>query len=144
MSKPGQVFTFLEEASVKRGNSAYYENRDWTVVDGSMQSQLLASVFSMASMIELSFIRERTKEGLKRAKIEDKQLGSTGRLKLDEPEDEIKGYLAIGLPKRKMAKVLGVTYNTLDRFIERKKLANNNKKEPMALTKRKAKMERVG
>ncbi|CAG1004604.1 hypothetical protein MTYP_03186 [Methylophilaceae bacterium] len=34
-----------------------------TIIDGSMQSQLLASVFSMASMIELSFIRERTKEG---------------------------------------------------------------------------------
>jgi putative DNA-invertase from lambdoid prophage Rac len=68
MSKPGQVFTFLEEASVKRGNSAYYENRDWTVVDGSMQSQLLASVFSMASMIELSFIRERTKKGKRKWK----------------------------------------------------------------------------
>jgi putative DNA-invertase from lambdoid prophage Rac len=113
-----------------------------------MQSQLLVSVFSMASMIELSFIRECTKEGLKRAKIEGKQLGrplgGTGRLKLDEREDEIRGYLAIGLPKRKIAKVLGVAYNTLDRFIERKKLDHNNKKEPMALTKRKAKMERVG
>lgn len=87
----------------------------------------------MASMIELSFIRERTKEGLKRAKIEGKQLGrplgGTGRLKLDEREGEIRGYLATGLPKRKMAKTLDVAFNTLDRFIERKKLANNNKKE---------------
>lgn len=143
---PGQVFTFLEAASAK--GVILHVTKTGTVMDGSMQSQLLASVFSMASMIELSFIRERTKEGLKRAKIEGKQLGrplgSTGRLKLDEREDEIKGYLAIGLPKRKMAKVLGVTYNTLDRFIERKKLANNNKKEPIALTKRKVKMERVG
>lgn len=139
---PGQVFTFLEAASAK--GVILHVTKTEAVMDGSMQSQLLASVFSMASMIELSFIRERTKEGLKRAKIEGKQLGSTGRLKLDEREDEIKGYLGIGLSKRKMTKVLGVTYNTLDRFIERKKLANNNKKEPMALTKRKAKMERVG
>lgn len=98
-----------------------------------MQSQLLVSVFSMASMIELSFIRERTKEGLKRTKIEGKQLGrplgGTGRLKLDEREGEIRDYLATGLPKRKMAKTLDVAFNTLDRFIERKKLANNNKKE---------------
>lgn len=34
-----------------------------------MQSQLLAPVFSMASMIELSFIRERRKEGLRRAQL---------------------------------------------------------------------------
>lgn len=108
----------------------------------------MASVFSMASMIELSFIRERTKEGLKRAKIEGKQLGrplgSTGRLKLDEREDEIRGYLAIGLPKRKIAKILGVAYNTLDRFIERKKLTSDSKIESMVLDKRKAKMERAG
>ena len=95
-------------------------------MDGSMQSQLLASVFSMASMIELSFIRERTKEGLRRAKLEGTRLGrppgSMGRLKLDEHQDQIQGYLAIGLPKRKIAKALGVAYNTLDRFIERKRL----------------------
>lgn len=143
---PGQVFTFLEEASAK--GVILHITKTGTIMDGSMQSQLMASVFSMASMIELSFIKERTKEGLKRAKIEGKQLGrplgSTGCLKLDEREDEIRGYLAIGLPKRKIAKVLGVAYNTLDRFIERKKLANNNKIDSMVVTRRKAKMERVG
>jgi len=93
-----------------------------TVMDGSMQSQLLASVFSMASMIELSCIRERTKEGLQRARSQGKRLGrppgKTGRLKLDGQVDAIKGYIAIGLPKRRMAKALGVAYNTLARFIE--------------------------
>jgi len=77
-------------------------------------------------MIELSFIRARTKEGLQRAKAEGKQLGrptgSTGVLKLDDQLEAVKGYIAIGLPKRRMAKVLGVAYNTLDRFIERNNL----------------------
>lgn len=128
---PGQVFTFLEAVTAK--GVVLHVTKTGTVMDGSMQSQLLASVFSMASMIELSFIRERTKEGLRRAKIEGKQLGrppgSTGRLKLDDRQDEIKGYIAIGLPKRKMAKALGVAYNTLDRFIDRKKLGIDKRKD---------------
>lgn len=128
---PGQVFTFLEAVTAK--GVVLHVTKTGTVMDGSMQSQLLASVFSMASMIELSFIRERTKEGLRRAKIEGKQLGrppgSTGRLKLDDRQDEIKGYIAIGLPKRKMAKALGVAYNTLDRFIGRKKLDIDKRKD---------------
>lgn len=127
---PGQVFTFLEAATAK--GVILHVTKSGTVMDGSMQSQLLASVFSMASMIELSFIRERTKEGLRRAKLEGKQLGrpsgSIGRLKLDKQEDVIRGYLAIGLPKRKMAKALGVAYNTLDRFIERRKLTSIDKR----------------
>jgi DNA invertase Pin-like site-specific DNA recombinase len=121
---PGQVFTFLEEA-VSKG-VILHVTKTGTVMDGSMQSQLLASVFSMASMIELSFIRERTKEGLQRARNDGKRLGrppgKTGRLKLDDQLDVIKGYIAIGLPKRRMAKALGVAYNTLERFIERKGL----------------------
>ena len=87
---PGQVFTFLEAATAK--GVILHVTKTGTVMDGSMQSQLLASVFSMASLIELSFIRERTKEGLRRAKREGKRLGrppgAGGRLKLDEREDE--------------------------------------------------------
>lgn len=122
---PGQVFSFLEAAS-KKGVIVHI-TKTGTVMDGSVQSQLLASVFSMASMIELVFLKARTKEGLQRAKAEGKTLGrrrgSTGRLKLDERTDEIKGYLAIGLSKRKIAGVVGVSYNTVDRFIKRNKLA---------------------
>lgn len=121
---PGQVFSFLEAATAK--GVVLHITKTGTVMDGSMQSQLLASVFSMASMIELSFIRERTKEGLRRAKLEGKRLGrppgSGGRVKLDGQEDVIKGYLAIGLSKRKIARALSVSYNTADRFIKRKSL----------------------
>lgn len=122
---PGQVFTFLEAATAK--GVILHVTKTGTIMDGSMQSQLLASVFSMASMIELSFIRERTREGLQRARLEGKRIGrppgSAGGSKLDGKEDVIRGYIAIGLPKRKMAKALQVSYNTLQRFMERKSLS---------------------
>ena len=56
---PGQVFTFLEAATAK--GVILHVTKTGTVMDGSMQSQLLASVFSMASLIELSFIRATVK-----------------------------------------------------------------------------------
>lgn len=128
---PGQVFGFLEKAAIKK--VIVHITKTATVMDGSIQSQLLASAFSMASLIELSFIRERTKEGLRRAKAEGKQLGrrkgSTGRLKLEDRADEIKGYLAIGLPKRRIAKVMDVAYNTVDRFIKRKNFSEITNKD---------------
>lgn len=118
---PGQVFGFLEEVS-SRGIILHI-TKTRTIMDGSMQSQLLASAFSMASMIELSFIRERTREGLERARRDGVTLGrpkgSRGTLKLEKRADEIAGYVAIGLPKRRMARVLGVSYNTLDRYLKR-------------------------
>jgi putative DNA-invertase from lambdoid prophage Rac len=123
-ASPGQVFSFLEEATKK--GVVIHITKTGTVMDGSMQSQLLASVFSMASMIELSFIRERTKEGLRRAKLDGKTLGrrkgSTGKLKLEKHEELIRGYLAIKLSKRRIAAALNVAYNTVDRFIKRNRL----------------------
>lgn len=119
-SKPGQVFTFLEEAAGK--GVVIHITKTGTVMDGSMQSQIWASVFSMASLIEVSFIRERTKEGLQRARQEGKTLGrplgSKGISKLAGREEEIKGLLVLGLSKRKIAVKLEIAYNTLARFVK--------------------------
>ena len=57
--------------------------------------------------------------------------GSNRNSKLDTRLDEIMGCLAIGLTKREIATVLRVAYNTLDRFIDRKKLQTTRKKESM-------------
>ncbi len=119
---PGQVFSFLEKASKK--GVVVHITKTGTVMDGSMQSQLLASVFAMASMIEVSFIRERTKEGLQRVRNEGRILGRpkgsvSKTLKLDKERDLIQGYVALGLPKRRIAKALKVSYNTVDRYIKR-------------------------
>lgn len=126
-AKPSQVYSFLEAASVK--GVVLHVTKSNIVMDGSIQSQLLASVFSMASMIELSFIRERTKEGLQRVKAEGKilgrPLGSKSSLKLDadpKNKDVVSNQIRLGVSKRQIAKNLEVSYNTIDRFIERHKL----------------------
>jgi DNA invertase Pin-like site-specific DNA recombinase len=63
---------------------------------------------------------------LQRARRDGKRLGrpagSKGRSKLDEHEETIKGYLAIELSQRKIAKHLGVAENTLRRFLQLKQL----------------------
>lgn len=120
-ASPGQVFTFIEEAA--RRGVLLHITKTGTVMDGSIQSQLLASAFSMASMIELSFIRERTREGLRRARLEGKRLGRPpgvlGQLKLAGRESEVSGLLALGLSGRAAAKQLGVSHNTLRKFLDR-------------------------
>lgn len=121
---PGQVFSFLEAASLKE--IVIHITKSGTVMNGSMQSMILASVFSMASMIELEFIQARTREGLKRARSSGKQMGrpkgATGKSKLDDKIIEVKGYAESGWSKRKMARVLGVSYNTVDHFVKREKI----------------------
>lgn len=128
-ASPGQVFSFLEAVTAK--GVCLHITKVGIIMDGSMQSQLLASAFSMASLIELSFIRERTREGVQRARSEGKRLGrppgSKGTLKLDGKEDVIRGLLAIGLSRRKMARHLQVSFNTLQRFIVEKELLSGNK-----------------
>ncbi|MFJ3465737.1 recombinase family protein [Achromobacter spanius] len=120
-ASPGQVFTFIEEAA--RRGVLLHITKTGTVMDGSIQSQLLASAFSMASMIELSFIRERTREGLRRARLEGKRLGrppgALGTLKLAGREQEVAGLVAAGLSVRAASKRLGVAPNTLRKFLIR-------------------------
>lgn len=118
-STPAQVFAILEAVSSK--GAIVHITKTNTVMDGSLQSQLLASVFAMASLVELEFIRARTTEGLQRARAAGKTLGrpkgSKSTSKLAGRAEEIKNYLAIGLSKRKIAKQLGVSFNTLQRYL---------------------------
>lgn len=123
-SRPAQAFSFLEAASTK--GVIVHVTKSNIVMDGSLQATLMANFFAMASMIELSFIKERTKEGLRRVKAEGKilgrPLGSTGKLKLDldtKNVAEVQHQLNLGVSKRQIAKNLKISYNTLNRFIER-------------------------
>lgn len=128
---PGQVFSFLE-AAAKKGIVVHITKSN-QVMDGGMNSQIMATVFSMASMIELDFITKRTKEGLQRARLEGKRLGrppgSTGFSKLTGQDDEIIKLLDLGLPKNKLAKALDVSYPTLKKYIRAKKLDNEKGKK---------------
>lgn len=118
---PGQVFAILETAA-ERGVTIII-TKTKTVMDGSLNSQIQASAFSMASMIELEFTRSRTREGLERARLEGRvggrRKGSTGRLKLDPSREKVGELHHLGLSTPKLASHFGVTEKTMRKFIKR-------------------------
>ncbi len=95
------------------------------VLDGSMQSRITATVLGLAAEIERELISQRTIEALARRKAEGKPLGRPkGRkatsLKLDAKETEIRGYLAKGISKRSIAKLVECSPSTLYDWLARR------------------------
>ena len=118
---PGQVFSILETAT-ERGVTIII-TKNGTVMDGSLNAQIQATAFAMASMIEVEFTRERTREGLQRARLEGRiggrRKGSTGRLKLDPQRNKVGELYVLGLTAPKLAKHFGVTDKTMRKFLAR-------------------------
>lgn len=87
------------------------------VFDDSMQSKIVATVLGLVAEIERDFISVRTKEALAKRKAEGMVLGRppgpAKTLKLDAKASKIDEYLALGLDKRAISKLLGVAPNTL-------------------------------
>jgi DNA invertase Pin-like site-specific DNA recombinase len=87
------------------------------VFDDSMQSKIVATVLGLVAEIERDFISARTKEALAKRKAEGVKLGRPAgpakTLRLDPMADKIDGYLAKGIDKRAIAKLLDVAPNTL-------------------------------
>jgi DNA invertase Pin-like site-specific DNA recombinase len=80
-------------------------------LDGSIQSKVMAMVFSMASEIERDLISKRTKEGLQTRKDNGKKLGrpkGSGKSKLDAYKVEIEALLRNGSTK----KIIAARYNS--------------------------------
>ena len=118
---PGQVFSILETAA-ERGITIII-TKNGTVMDGSLNAQIQAAAFAMASMIEVEFTRARTREGLQRARVEGRvggrRKGSIGRLKLDPQRDSVGDLYALGLTPPRLAKHFGVTDKTMRKFLAR-------------------------
>lgn len=99
-----------------------------TIKDGynladNITSKVIAFAFGLASEIERQLISERTKMALKRVKMEGKKLGRpVGRkssvLKLSGKEDFIRWSLLKGVKKSVLAEKLGVSRNTVYRFVK--------------------------
>ena len=93
------------------------------VIDASMNGQIQAALFGVASMIEVAFIRARTREGLQRAasqgRIGGRRAGSTGKLKLDPRKAEVDELRELGVSTPKLAKRFGVTEKTMSKFLAR-------------------------
>jgi len=106
----------------------YSVKGDWNLND-SIQSKVMAMVFSMASEIERDLISSRTKEALRLKKESGIKLGrpkGTGKSKLDKFKPEIEALLANGSTQKFIANRYGTTeanlYNWLKKHNLKKKL----------------------
>lgn len=120
-----QVLEMLE-CCMRRRISVHIAKQQM-ILDSSMQRRIAATVLGLAAEIEREFISLRTTEALAKRKAEGKALGrpkgrQSASLKLDPKEAEIRTYLAKGISKRSIAKLLDCSPSTLYDWLERRGL----------------------
>ncbi|MBE9045886.1 recombinase family protein [Pleurocapsales cyanobacterium LEGE 10410] len=111
-----QVLEILE-CCMQRGISVHIAKQRM-VLDDSMPSRITATVLGLVAEIERELISLRTTEALAKRKAAGKTLGRprgkrSASLKLDAKEQEIKMYLAKGISKRSIAKLVDCAPSTL-------------------------------
>ncbi len=102
----------------------------WTLKENyrlgsDIQSKVLAFAFSLASEIERQLISERTRHSLQRLRNEGKHLGRPygfGYQKLEKKHHQIKALLEEHVSKAQIARMMGCSWNTLNRYIKKKNL----------------------
>lgn len=118
-----QVLEIMQAAAA--AGVAIHVVKNAMVMNGSMQSKIYATIFGLAAEIERDFISQRTREGLARCKMEGVVLGrppgAAKTLALDAQARKIDEYLALKLNKRAIAKLLGVSPNTLYEWLRRRR-----------------------
>ena len=120
-----QVLEMLEMGMARELHMHIAKQR--MILDGSLNSRIAATVLGLAAEIERELIAARTREALAKRKAEGKPLGRprgarSARLKLDTHADEICGYLAKGISKRSIAKLVGCAESTLYDWMARRVL----------------------
>lgn len=91
--------------------------------DQNMTSKVMVTIFSLLAELERDLISQRTKMALARAKAAGKKLGrpkGPGKSKLDGKKGEIQKLLDKGVTRANIAKILDVSWRTLDQFIKQK------------------------
>ena len=107
----------VEFIAVKQGLRLNRENSQ------DITSKVIVTIFSLLAELERDLVSERTKIALARAKASGKKLGRPkrpGKSKLDERKKEIQHLLSKKVSKANIAKILGVSWSTLDNFIKKK------------------------
>ncbi len=95
-----------------------------------MSSKIIVTLFGLMAELERDLISMRTKEALAAKKAQGKVLGrpkgSLGKSKLDGKEGEIARLLESKVSKAAIARITGVSWLTLDRFIKSRGLSKQS------------------
>ena len=122
------MLEIMEIMSVaKEKGIATYDVKNGWELNGSIQSKVMAMVFSIASEIERDLISKRTTEGLRAAKAKGKLLGrpkGPGRSKLDVHREEIIALLKTGSTQVYIAKKYKTSQPNLFNWLKKHKLAD--------------------
>ena len=125
----GQIVAILD-ALAKQGVS-FVAIKENIRVEGKqdIQTKVMTTLFALFAEVERDLISERTREGLAKARSSGKKLGrpkgSLGVSRLDGKEDEIRRFLKLGVSKSSIAKITGVSRQTLYHFIRTRRLSQN-------------------
>src|SRR5208283_1795610 len=107
-----------------KGLNVHAVKGNWSL-NGTMESKIIAMVFSMAAEIERDLISSRTKEALKAKKALGIQLGrpkGPGKSKLDQYRPEIEALLKNGSAKSFVARRYGVSEATLYNWLSKNQI----------------------
>lgn len=110
--------------ALEKGINVYAVKGNWQL-DQSIQSKIIAIVFSMAAEIERDLISRRTIEALKARKAAGIKLGrpkGKGKSKLDIYRPEIEGLLNNGSSQKFIANRYGTTEANLSNWIKKNNL----------------------
>ena len=112
-----EMLSILKDKEV----NVYAIKGDWEL-NGSLQSKIMAMVFSIASEIERDLISKRTKEALRARKANSVKLGrpkGAGKSKLDNYKEEIVALLRNGSSKKFVADRYGSSQVNLYNWIRK-------------------------
>ena len=115
-----EMLSILKDKEV----NVYAVKGNWEL-NGSLQSKIMAMVFSIASEIERDLISKRTKEALRARKVAGVKLGrprGAGKSKLDEFKEEIIALLRNGSSKKFVAERYGTSQVNLYNWLRKNSL----------------------
>ncbi|MFC1895063.1 recombinase family protein [Thermodesulfobacteriota bacterium] len=113
--------------AVERGVRVHAAKGDWAL-DESLPRNILAMVLAMAAEIERELISQRTKAALRTKQTQGARLGrppGPGKSLLDPHMDDIRGALAVGMPKTRIAARYDTTTRNLSRWLARRGIGND-------------------
>jgi len=105
----------------EKGIEIYDVKNGWEL-NGSIQSKVMALVFSIAAEIERDLISKRTMEGLRAARAKGKLLGrpkGPGKSKLDKHREEIISLIKTGSKQIYIAKKYGMSQPNLYNWLKK-------------------------